>query len=132
MEQLNLVQDVTLSPHFEAAKLDVKAIGGFQPAAKLVYPDDEDPKNAAKKLSNLLNGNPNCKPLSLEQWQALKEGACIKAGRSHLVEYELSRLPIRHKWVAKKVLAQRAERRIADLLTQVQSSVEELKKWSTK
>jgi hypothetical protein len=132
MEQLNLVQDVTLPPHFEAAKRDVKSIGGFKAAAKLIYPDDKDPENAGKKLSNLLNGNPNCKPLSLEQWQSLKEGACLKAGRSFLVEYELSRLPIKHKWVPKKVLAQRAERRIADLLTQVQSSVEELKKWSAK
>jgi hypothetical protein len=130
VEQLKLVQDLT-SPYFEAAKRDVKAIGGFKAAARLVYPDDTDPGKAGQKLSNLFNGNPGCRPLTPEQWEAFKDGVCQKAGRSYLVEYELSRLPIKFKWVPKKVLAQRAEKRIADLLTEVQNTVEELKKWST-
>lgn len=129
MEQLPLVQDVT-PRHLIAAKLDVKAAGGFKVVGRLVYPDDKDPENAQKKLSNVLNGNPGCKPLTYEQFEIIKDAACLKAGRSHLVEYEMKKRPVKIKWVPRKVLVQRAESRLADLLQAVQDEVAEIKKWS--
>lgn len=112
-----------------AIRFDVEALGGFKDAGAIAFPDDPDPLNAQKKLSNVVNGNGR-QLLALWRVKRLGVAAMKKFGRSMIYEYLHKEVPaIEVKYIPREAIVERGKVELDAALKRVEKIASDMREW---
>jgi hypothetical protein len=125
-------QDTLFGPEDLAAiRFDVEALGGFKDAGAIAFPEDKDPTNAQKKLSNVVNGNGR-QLLALWRIKRLGVAALKKCGKSMIFEYLFAEVPIIEvKYLPREVFVERGKVELDSALKCVEKIAKDLREWGS-
>lgn len=123
-------QETLFGPEDLAAiRFDVEALGGFKDAGAVAFPEDADPTNAQKKLSNVVNGNGR-QLLALWRIKRIGIAALKKCGRSMVYEYLLAEVPaIEVKYIPREVIVERGTLELDATLKRAEKIASHIREW---
>lgn len=123
-------QETLFGPEDLAAiRFDVEALGGFKEAGRFAFPEDTDPQNAQKKLSNFVNSNGR---QLLAFWRIKRLGVATlkKCGRSMIFEYFFADIPLLEwKYVPREIVVERGKVELDATLKRVEKIASDMREW---
>jgi hypothetical protein len=112
-----------------AIRLDVDALGGFKEAGAIAFPDDVDPTNAQKKLSNFVGSNGR---QLLAFWRIKRLGVATlkKTGRSAIYDYFFADVPLLDvKIIPREVFIERGTVELDSAIKRVEQIASAMREW---
>lgn len=112
-----------------AIRLDVDALGGFKEAGAIAFPEDTDPTNAQKKLSNFVSSNGR-QLLALWRIKRLGVAALKKIGRSAIFDYFFSDIPVlKVEYIPRETFVERGTVELDAALKRVEKIASDMREW---
>jgi hypothetical protein len=112
-----------------AIRLDVDALGGFKEAGAIAFPDDVDPTNAQKKLSNFVSSNGR-QLLALWRIKRLGVAALKKFGRSAIFDYFFADVPVLDvKVIPRETFIERGTVELDVAIKRVEKIASDMREW---
>lgn len=123
-------QETLFGPEDLAAiRLDIDALGGFKEAGIVAFPEDTDPVNAQKKLSNVVNSNQR-QLLALWRIKRIGVAALKKHGRSEIFEYFNGDVPLLEiKIIPRELLVERGAVELDAIFKRAEKITGDIREW---
>jgi hypothetical protein len=112
-----------------AIRLDVEALGGFKEAGAIAFPEDTNPENAQKKLSNFVGSNGR-QLLALWRIKRIGVAALKRFGRSAIFDYFYADVPVlKVEYIPREVFIQHGTVELDSAVRRVEKIASDLREW---